>query len=71
MRCYRGRQEPKLRSKKADIGPDNVNLKLERADFRLERAVLELRLERLEDRFEAGRIFSQGYKVFFSLLTSV
>ena len=42
-----------MRSKKADIGPDNVNLKLERADFRLERAVLELRLERSEDRFEA------------------
>ena len=48
MRCYRGLQEPKLRSKKTDIRPDNVNLKLERADLRLERAVLKLRLERLE-----------------------
>ena len=53
MRCYRGLQEPKLRSQRADIRPDNVNLKLERADFRLERAVLKLRLERSEDRFEA------------------
>ena len=44
-----------MRSKKADTGPDNVivNLKLERADLRLERAVLKLRLERLEDQFEA------------------
>ena len=53
MRCYRGLQEPKLRSKKADIKPDNVNLKLERVDLRLGRAVLKLKLERLEDRFEA------------------
>ena len=42
MRRYKGLteglQEPKLRSKKADIRPDDVNLKLERADLRLERA---------------------------------
>ena len=51
MRCYRGLtegiQEPKLRSKKADIRPENANWKLERADLRLERAGL--RLERPED----------------------
>ena len=51
MRCYRGLtdslQDPKLRSKKADVGPDNANLKLERADLRLKRAGL--RLERSED----------------------
>ena len=53
MRCYRVLQEPKLRSKKADIRPDNANLNLERADLRLERAVSKLRLERLENQFEA------------------
>ena len=53
MRCYRGLQETKLRSKKADIRPDNANLNLERADLRLERAVSKLRLERLENQFEA------------------
>ena len=51
MRCYRGLteglQEPKLRSKKADVRPENANWKLERADLRLERAGL--RLERSED----------------------
>ena len=51
MRSYRGLteglQEPKLRSKKADIRPENANWKLERADLRLERAGL--RLERPED----------------------
>ena len=38
MRCYRGLQEPKVRSKKADLRPDSANLKLERADLRLESA---------------------------------
>ena len=51
MRCYTGLtegiQEPKLRSKKADIRPENADWKLERADLRLERAGL--RLERPED----------------------
>ena len=51
MRCDRGLteglQEPKLRSKKADVRPENANRKLERADLRLERAGL--RLERSED----------------------
>ena len=51
MICYRGLteglQEPKLRSKKADVRPENANRKLERADLRLERAGL--RLERSED----------------------
>ena len=42
-----------MRSKKADIRPDNANLNLERADLRLERAVSNLRLERLENQFEA------------------
>ena len=55
MRCDRGLteglQEPKLRSKKADVRPENANWKLERADLRLERAGL--RLERSEDLFEA------------------
>ena len=46
MRCYRGPQEPKLRSKKADVVPDSANLKLERADLSHERAGL--RLERSE-----------------------
>ena len=57
MRCYRGLteglQEPKLRSKKADVRPENANRKLERAELRLERSVLRLeraglRLERSE-----------------------
>ena len=51
MRCYRGLtegiQETKLRSKKADIRPQNVNWKLESANLRLERAGL--RDERPED----------------------
>ena len=47
MRCYRGLQEPKLRSKKAYVRPVNANLKLERTDLRLERDGL--RLERSED----------------------
>ena len=51
MRCYRGLtegiQEPKLRSKKADIRPQNADWKLERANLRLERAGL--RDERPED----------------------
>ena len=51
MICYRGLtvglQEPKLRSKKADVRPDSANLKLERADLSLERAGL--RLGRSED----------------------
>ena len=51
MRCNSGLtdslQEPKLRSKKSDVRPENVNWKLERADLRLERA--RLRLERSED----------------------
>ena len=51
MRCYRGLteglQEPKLRSKKADVRPENANWKLKRADLRLERAGLGL--ERSED----------------------
>ena len=51
MRCYRGLteglQEPKLRSKKADVRPQNANRKLERADLMLERAGL--RLERSDD----------------------
>ena len=57
MRHYRGLtegvQEPKLRSKKADLRPENANWKLERADLRLERAVSKLRPERLENQFEA------------------
>ena len=53
MRCHRGLQEPKLRSEKADKRPVNVNLKFESADLRLEKALLKLRIERLEDRFEA------------------
>ena len=44
---------PNLRSKKAYIRPDNANLNLERADWRLERAESKLRLERLENQFEA------------------
>ena len=48
MRCDRelteGLQEPKLRSKKAEIRPENANRKLGRADLRLKRAGL--RLER-------------------------
>ena len=57
MRCYRVLQEPKLRSKKADIRPDNANLNLERADLRLEKpnlrpARLVLRPERLDLRSE-------------------
>ena len=50
MRCYRGLQglqEPKLRSKMADVRPQNANRKLERADLMLERAGL--RLERSDD----------------------
>ena len=51
MRCYRGLikglQEPKLRSKKADVWPENANRKLKRADLRLESAGLGL--ERSED----------------------
>ena len=47
MRCYRGLQEPKVRSKMADMRPDNVNLELERADLRLERAGF--KLDRSED----------------------
>ena len=50
MRCYRGLteglQEPKLRSKRADVRPYNANWKLERAELRPERA--RLRLERSE-----------------------
>ena len=50
MRCYRGLTdsllELKLRSKKADVRPENANQKLERAYLRLERAGL--RLERSE-----------------------
>ena len=46
MRYYRGLtkglQEPKLRSKKADIRPENANWKFERADLRLGRAGLGL-----------------------------
>ena len=42
IRCYRGLTEglqgPKLRSKTADVRPQNANWKLERADFRSERA---------------------------------
>ena len=49
--CYRGLteglQEPKLRSKKADVRPENANWKLKRADLRLERAGVGL--ERSED----------------------
>ena len=41
MRCFRGLTEgipePKLRSKKAQIGPENANWKLERKELRLER----------------------------------
>ena len=44
MRCYRGLteglQEPKLRSKRADVRPYNANRKLERANMKLERAGL-------------------------------
>ena len=44
MRCYRGLaeglQEPKLRSKKVDVSPENANWKLERADLRLKAAGL-------------------------------
>ena len=40
-------QEPKLRSKKADLRPDSANLKLERVDLSLER--VGLRLGRSED----------------------
>ena len=51
MRYFRGLtegiQEPKLRSKKADIRPQNADWKLERANLRLERAGL--RDERPED----------------------
>ena len=51
MRCDRGLteglQEPKLRSKKADVRPENANWKLGRADLRLKRAGL--RLDRSED----------------------
>ena len=51
MRCYRGLtegiQEPKLRSKKADIRPENANWKLEGAYLRVQRAGL--RLERSEE----------------------
>ena len=40
MQCYKGLtkglQEPKLRSKKADVRPENAYRKLERADLRLE-----------------------------------
>ena len=47
MRCYRGLteglQEPKLRSKTADVRPENANWKLERADLRLESKKLRLR----------------------------
>ena len=59
MRCDRGLteglQEPKMRSKKADVRPENANRKLERAELRLERSVLRLeraglRLERSEHR---------------------
>ena len=46
MRCYRGLteglQEPKLRSKKADVRPQNAYQRLERADLMLERAGLRL-----------------------------
>ena len=38
LKCYRGLteglQEPKLKSKKADLRPENASLKLERADLR-------------------------------------
>ena len=51
MKCYTGLtegfQEPKLRSRKADVRPQNANQKLERADLMLERAGL--RLERSDD----------------------
>ena len=55
MRCYRGLtkglQEPKLRSKRADVRPYNANWKLEKANLKLER--IGLRLERSEDCIEA------------------
>ena len=51
MSCYKGLtkglQEPKLRSKTADVRRQNANRKLERADLMLERAGL--RLERSDD----------------------
>ena len=51
MRCDRGLteglQEPKLRSKRADVRSYNANQKLERANMKLERAGL--RLERSKD----------------------
>ena len=51
MRCYRGLtegiQETILRSKKADIRPENANWKLERADLRLGRAGLRLEIRGL------------------------
>ena len=47
MRCYKGLQEPKLRSKKADVRLDSVNLKLERADLSLK--IAGLRHGRSED----------------------
>ena len=46
-----GIQEPNLRSKKADVRPENANRKLERTDLRLRRAGL--RLESSEAQFEA------------------
>ena len=47
MRCDRGLQDPKLRSKKADVRPEIANQKLGRADLRPKRAGL--RPERSED----------------------
>ena len=46
-----GIQEPNLRSKKADVRPENANRKLGRTDLRLRRAGL--RLESSEAQFEA------------------
>ena len=51
MRCDRGLteglQEPRLRSKKADVRPENANWKLGRADKKLE--IVGFKLERSED----------------------
>ena len=56
VRCYRGLteglQEPKLRSKKADVRPENANWKLERTNLR-PNLRHERRFEAWEFQFEA------------------
>ena len=58
MRCYRGLTEgilePELRSKKADIRPENAGWKLERADLKGQKTDLKLGSNKLRFRWLIG-----------------